>query len=135
MLLVAGAYAFDLSVNEKVLKTFKQTFNNAEEVKWEEYKDYYTVSFVHAGIRSKVNYDKSGNMISSIRYYAPEMLPLNILNTLRRDYPRKTLFGVTEITSGTQAAYFVKIHDDKHWLTIKFDPAGNAEVYEKYKKI
>ena len=89
MLLVAGAYALPYEVNEKVLKSFKETFAAAEEVKWEEYSTYYTVSFVHSGIRSKVNYDKDGNMLGSIRYYAPQMLPLNIYNKLRKDYSKK----------------------------------------------
>ena len=87
MLLFAGAYAYE--VNEKVLKSFKETFSAAEEVKWEEYKTYYTVSFVHSGIRSKVNYDKDGRMLGSIRYYAPQLLPLNIYNRLRMDFSKK----------------------------------------------
>jgi hypothetical protein len=132
MLLVAGAYAF--VVNEKVLKSFSRTFNNAENVKWEEFKDYYTVSFVHAGIRSKVNYDRQGKMLGSIRYYAPNMLPLNVYNTLKTTHPDKKLFGVTEITFGNEMVFFVKMEDSKHWTTIKIDNEGNSSVYEKYKK-
>jgi hypothetical protein len=132
MLLVAGAYAFD--VNEKVLKSFKETFASAEDVKWEEFKTYYTVSFVHSGIRSKVNYDKDGRMIGSIRYYAPQLLPLNIYNRLKMDYAKKELYGVTEVTYGTDVAYFVKMHDAKNWITIKMDASGNTSVHEKYKK-
>ena len=106
MMFVAGAYAFE--VNEKVLRSFKETFSSAEEVKWEEYKTYYTVSFVHSGVRSKVNYDKDGKMLGSIRYYAPQMLPLNVYNRLKMEYSKKELFGVTEVTFGTDVTYFVK---------------------------
>ena len=132
MMLVIGAYAFE--VNEKVLKSFNETFSSAEEVKWEEYKTYYTVSFVHSGIRSKVNYDKDGRMLGSIRYYAPQLLPLNIYNRLKIDYSKKELFGVTEVTFGTEVTYFVKMQDSKNWITIKIDPSGNSSVHEKYKK-
>jgi hypothetical protein len=132
MLLVAGAYAFE--VNEKVLKSFKETFTAAEDVKWEEYKTYYAVSFVHTGIRSKVNYDKNGYMIGSIRYYAPQMLPLNIYNTLKKEYSKKELYGVTEVTYGADVTYFIKMQDSKHWITIKMDASGNSSVHEKYKK-
>ena len=131
-LLFATAFAYD--VNEKVLKTFQQTFTNAEAVKWEEYKTYYTVSFTHSGIQSKVNYDKEGNMLGSIRYYAPQMLPLNIFNKLKRDYSREKLFGVTEVTFGDEVAYFVKIETLKNWITLKVDATGNIEMHEKYKK-
>ena len=132
MMFVLGAYAFE--VNEKVLKSFNETFSTAEEVKWEEYKTYYTVSFVHSGIRSKVNYDKDGRMLGSIRYYAPQLLPLNIYNRLKMEYSRKELFGVTEVTFGTEVTYFVKMQDSKNWITIKIDPSGTTSVHEKYKK-
>jgi hypothetical protein len=129
---VAGAYAFE--VNEKVLKSFKETFSTAEEVKWEEYKTYYTVSFVNSGIRSKVNYDKEGTMIGSIRYYAPQMLPLNLYNRLKKEYSNKEMFGVTEVTFGSDITYFVKMQDEKHWTTIKIDATGASSIHEKYKK-
>ena len=137
LLLVASTYAFNTTnttVNEKVLKSFKQTFNTAEQVKWEEFRDYYTVSFVNSGIRSKVNYDKDGNMLSSIRYYSPNMLPLNIIGKLKSQYPAKSLYGVTEITYGDETTYYVKLEDAKNWTTIKIDNNGSCEVYEKYKK-
>jgi hypothetical protein len=132
MLLVAGAYAYE--VNEKVLKSFKETFAAAEDVKWEEYKTHYTVSFVHTGIRSKVNYDRNGFMIGSIRYYAPQTLPLNIYNRLKREHSKKELYGVTEVTAGNDVTYFVKMQDANHWYTMRLDNSGNSFLYEKYKK-
>jgi Protein of unknown function (DUF2874). len=135
VLLNAGAFAFEPDPNEKVLKAFNETFSGAQEVKWEEYPTYYTVSFVNAGIRSKVNYDKDGNMTGSIRYYSAKMLPLNILNKIKREYPKKELFGVTEVTFGSDVNYHVKLEDEKRWYTIKVDASGHIQMTEKYKKI
>lgn len=128
-----GASAF-ADPNEKVLKSFKETFANAEEVKWLEYDNYYTVSFVSAGIRAKVNYDKEGNMLGSTRYYDPTKLPLNVLNKVKKSYPKQTLFGVTEITANNEIHYYIKMEDAKFWTTIKVDDSGNSSLYEKYKK-
>lgn len=132
VLLGAGAYAFD--PNEKVLKSFKETFANAEEVKWQEYDNYYTVSFVTGSIRSKVNYDKEGNVLGSTRYYKPQQLPLNIFHRVKKDYPKKTMFGVTEITANNEVSYYIKLEDAKFWTTIKVDDAGESTLFEKYKK-
>ena len=130
-----GASAFAApDPNEKVLKSFKETFANAEEVKWLEYDNYYTVSFVSNGIRAKVNYDKEGNMLGSTRYYDPSKLPLNVLNKVKKAYPKKTLFGVTEITSNNEVNYYIKMECEKYWTTIKVDDAGNSSMYERYKK-
>jgi hypothetical protein len=128
----ATAYVED--PNEKVLRSFNETFRGAEDVKWEEYDSYYTVSFVNAGIRSKVNYDKEGNMLGSLRYYLPSMLPLNIQSKLKKEYTRKSLYGVTEVTFGTEVTYYVKMEDEKSWITVKVDTDGNSRVVEKYKK-
>ncbi len=119
---------------EKVLKSFHETFGGAQQIKWEEHDNYFTVSFVNSGIRSKVNYDADGNMMSSLRYYNPEILPLNIYNKLKKENTGKKLFGVTEVTSGTEVTYYVKVECDKYWVTLKVDASGSSEVVEKYKK-
>ena len=129
-MLPAAAY----DVNEKVLKSFNETFAAAQDVKWEEHKNYFTVSFVHSGIRSKVNYDKNGYVIGSLRYYAPQNLPLNIYNRLRKQYSKMELYGVIEVTVEAEVIYFVKIQDEKSWMTIKIDPSGSSTVCEKYRK-
>ncbi len=135
-LLSAAAFAFTPAAdpNEKVLKSFKETFANAEEVKWAEYENYYTVSFVSGKVRAKVNYDKEGNMLGSTRYYEPNLLPIGILNQVKKAHPKKSLFGVTEITANGELHYYIKMEDAKYWTTIKVDDSGNSSVYERYKK-
>jgi hypothetical protein len=121
--------------NEKVLKAFNETFTSAQEVRWEEFPKYFAVSFVSGGIRSKVNYDKEGNMISSLRYYAPQLLPLYILNKISQENRKKTLFGVTEVTYSGVIAYYIKLEDKTSWYTLKVDVDGNSQIVEKYKKV
>ena len=136
VLVTAGAYAFDpFDPNEKVLKAFNETFTSAQEVRWEEFPKYYAVSFVSGGIRSKVNYDKEGNMMSSLRYYAPQLLPLYILNKINKENPKRKMFGVTEVTYNSTIAYYIKLEDEKHWYTLKVDVDGNSQLTEKYRKI
>lgn len=130
-LLTTGAFA---NPNEKVLRSFEETFSTASQVKWQEYSDFYTVSFVYSGIRSRVNYDKNGNILRTIRYYQPSFLPLNIYTRLMQEQKSRKLFGVTEVSEGDQIAYFVKVETAKHWLTLKVDANGNSEIVERYRK-
>ncbi|MBO9199962.1 MULTISPECIES: hypothetical protein [Niastella] len=135
--LIAGStYAFvPFDPNEKVLKAFNETFSTATEVRWEEFPKYFAVSFVSGGIRSKVNYDKEGNMISSLRYYNPQLLPLYILNKVSTENSKKKLFGVTEATVGGNILYYIKMEDNNNWYTLKVDVDGNTQLIEKYKKV
>lgn len=136
LVITGSAFAFGpFDPNEKVLKAFNETFTTAQEVRWEEFPKYFAVSFVSGGIRSKVNYDKEGNMISSIRYYAPQLLPLYILNKVSQENPKKKLFGVTEVTYGGNIAYYIKLEDKTNWYTLKIDMDGNSQIVEKYKKV
>jgi len=137
--LTAGAFASNgpndaFTINEKMLKSFKQTFPDAEQVKWLEQADRYTVNFKESGILTKIDYDKDGNFISSLRYYTEKNLPINILCRLQKKYADKKVFGVTEMTSDAMVEYYIKLEDDQNWITVKSNADGNMQVVEKYKK-
>ena len=131
-LIMSTVFAYD--PNSKVLKAFSETFATAQNIKWQEFDDHYSVSFLYSGIQSKLNYDLEGNILGSTRYYDPAALPMNIFTKLKRENPNRELFGVTEITVGDDMVYFVKMQDAKYWITLKVDPSGNSQVYEKYRK-
>jgi RNA binding exosome subunit len=130
----AAVFASATEVNEKVLKTFKETFPNAAQVNWQEFSDNYIVNFMVGDIRTRINYDKEGNFISATRYYLEQNLPVNILCKLRKNFPGQKVFGVTETESETSVEYYIKLEDDKNWTTVKSDSGSNLEVVEKYKK-
>jgi hypothetical protein len=134
LVLSAGIYARDTEVNEKVLKSFKESFPRAEQVSWQEYVDNYVVNFTSVGIKERITYDKEGNFINATRYYYQEHLPVNIIYKLKKNYPDQKVYGVTEITTETLVEYYVKLEDKNNWTTIRSDDAGNMEVVEKFKK-
>jgi hypothetical protein len=134
LMLSIGVFARHTDVNEKVLKSFKESFPKAEQVSWQEYVDTYVVNFTSIGIKERITYDKEGNFISSTRYYYQENLPANIICKIKKNYPSYKVFGVTEVTTENLVQYYVKMEDDANWTTVKSDDAGNMEVVEKYKK-
>jgi hypothetical protein len=133
LVLSLATYA-NANVNEKVLRSFNETFPAAEQVKWQEFSDNYIVNFVEMGVRNRINYDKDGNVISATRYYGQENLPVNLLIKIRKKYPTSKVFGVTEVESDASVDYYIKLEDDANWTTVKSDGVGNMEVVEKYKK-
>lgn len=131
----AGAFASDgFTISEKLLQSFKQTFPNAEQVKWMEQADKYTVNFKEDGILTKIDYDKDGNFLSSLRYYTERNLPVNIICKLQKKYADKKVFGVTEMTTDAAVEYYIKLEDANNWITVKSNVDGNLQVVEKYKK-
>ena len=133
-ILILGLTMQAAEVNEKVLKSFKETFPKAEQVNWQEFTDNYVVNFTSVGIRERITYNTDGNFISATRYYLQENLPANIICKLKKKYPNQKVYGVTEITTDSNVEYYVKLEDEANWTTIKSDNSGIMEVVEKYKK-
>jgi hypothetical protein len=92
------------------------------------------VSFKQNDILTKVNYDKDGNFVSSIRYYSEKNLPVTVICRLQKEYAGKSVFGVTEVATENGVEYFIKLQDDKNWYTIHSDSQGNLEKIEKFRK-
>ena len=135
LLLVIAASSFANMPNEKVLRIFEATFSSPKDVTWYDHNDYYDVSFVQSGIRSTVKYDKEGNFLSSMRYYGENNLPINVVCQLKKKYAGKKIFCVTEITSSDEVNYYVKLQDDKLWITVKVSGNGQMLTIEKYRKV
>lgn len=89
----AFIYAHAAEVNEKVLKSFRETFPKAEQVNWQEFTDNYVVNFTSIGIRERITYDKDGNFVSATRYYTEEHLPANVLCKLKKISRAESFWG------------------------------------------
>jgi hypothetical protein len=126
--------AFAEAPSEKVLKLFNATFSSPQEVAWYDNQDYYTVSFVQDGILTRVNYDKEGNFLSSLRYYDKQNLPINIICQLKKEFEGLEVYGVTEVTSAIQVTYHITMQDEKNLVTAKVNSNGHISAVKKYKK-
>ena len=133
--LSAGVYANEnFSISDKLLQAFKQTFPDAQQVKWAEQEDKYMVNFKQGDVLTKIEYDKEGNFLSSLRYYSEKNLPVSILCRLQKKYADKKVFGVTEMTTDSAVEYYIKLEDETTWITVRSNADGNMQIIEKYKK-
>jgi hypothetical protein len=121
-------------VNEKVLKAFKETFANAENVSWKEMDNSCQADFKQFEITVHAVYDNDGNLLETTRYYTEKGLPPNILSKLKKKYPGKEVYGVNEISSDQEISYYITLQDDKFWYNIKSDPYASLEQTSKFKK-
>ncbi|HLY69615.1 MAG TPA: hypothetical protein VKR53_07780, partial [Puia sp.] len=121
-------------VNEKVLKSFNAVFSNASNVQWSQYADHFFVSFSQNSIVVRAEYDKNGNMLSSLRYYDAQHLPLNILCKVKKEYPNKNIDVVTEISIPEGMAYLIQLQDDKGWTILRSDVNGELSVKDEFQK-
>jgi|SRR5450432_672221 len=124
------------TVNDKLIKAFRETFPQAKTVHWNENGESYFVHFQENAIASEIEYDHDGNFVESERYYTDaDMLPLHLACELHKKFAGKTVYGVTETNTDTETFYYVKLQDDKEWVTVKGNSFGVTEVVEKFNKV
>src|ERR1035438_1412549 len=114
-----SVFSAKADVTQKVLQSFHSVFSQASNIKWVEYPDHYYVSFAQNDILIRASYDMSGNMMSSIRYYKEQHLPLNILCAVKKAYASKMIDIVTEVSNQDGIVYFIQLNDDKGWTILK----------------
>jgi hypothetical protein len=127
---VAGVYPG----NEKVVKTFNEVFKNARNIIWSNTAHLYNVSFSIASVRASAILDNKGNLLQTVRYYNEDRLPATILYAIRKDYPRKDIFGVTEVSNKHGIIYRIVLKDEKSYMYIHANSYGESEVISKYKR-
>jgi hypothetical protein len=132
--IAAVASVYPAEVNEKVLKAFKETFTKAQDVVWNEYKDYYQADFKIDEIQVRVQYDGDGSLLRTMRYYGEKQLLPNIVSRLKKKYGSKEIFGVTEVTSDTEVSFIITLKDGKNWFVVKSDAYANLEQTDKFKR-
>jgi len=121
-------------VNQKILKAFEETFRDPKDVSWHEYENFCEVDFNQDEIKTQIRYDNDGNIIATTRYYFQNQLPPHILSKLKKKFPDRSIFGVTEIYTESDLTYYVTMEDGKNWYTVKSNPLGVLEQTEKFKK-
>jgi hypothetical protein len=136
-MLAFSARAFatkDFNISENLLQIFKQTFPDALEVVWKEQSDRCTVNFRQGDIHFKVEYDKDGNFLGSLRYYTGKNLPVSILCRFQKIFSGKTIHEVTELDTGSLLEYYIKMEDNHDWMTVRVSIGGDLKVVAKGKK-
>lgn len=133
-LVLSSAFAAGTEVNEKVLKTFKETFADVKNEEWFQDGDQFTVRFVRNEIDTRITYDEDANILSTIRYYKGKHLPAMILGKLNRKYTDKEVFGVTETSNEEGTQYHITLQDKENWMVVVSDSNGSMRVEKKFKK-
>ncbi|MDP9040691.1 MAG: hypothetical protein M3N30_01840 [Bacteroidota bacterium] len=131
----ARADSAPLTVREKLINEFKATAALAKKTYWNETVDRSFVHFKEHEVVSETEYDVNGNFIATVKYYkSADMLPRRLALELRKKFPDKTIFGITEITTETETCYYIKLEDSKKWITVKGSSNGFMALVEKLNK-
>lgn len=127
-------------IDQKVQRAFDSSFPDARDVSWLDYPESYEVSFVQNGIRSRVFYPKDNSFVRLTRYFKEGSLPYHVKFIIKKQFPGKSIFGITEVSSistdwkYSSLVYHIIMEDDQKWFMVTMEADGSFIIGKKLKK-
>ncbi|HEV8283683.1 MAG TPA: PepSY-like domain-containing protein [Chitinophagaceae bacterium] len=107
-------------IRTKAVRDFKKTFKNVGNEKWYEMPDGYRANFTANGIRYRLDYDKNGNWLHTIRYYDEKKLPIEVRRLVVSSYLDHSIRFVEEIEAPRDTIfYIIHLEGQTNWINIK----------------
>jgi hypothetical protein len=118
----------------KAVKKFEKTFKNVTCEKWYEMPDGYRVIFMAKDVRSRIDYDKNGTWMHTIKYYDEKNLPMDVRRLVVNSYLDYSIRTVEEIEAPRDIKFYViHLEGETDWINIKVSDNEINEL-EKIKK-
>ncbi|ANH81472.1 hypothetical protein A8C56_11205 [Niabella ginsenosidivorans] len=122
------------AVSAKALETFHQVFSEAADVSWRITGKQNEASFNLNTIRMRVVIDNNGKLVSMLRYYKEEDLPVNIRYSVKKAFENKEIMGVTEFSKNNDVSYYIVLLDHKKMFNVVVDSDGGIiqkRIYDR----
>jgi hypothetical protein len=131
---ICSAYPSE-KVSPRVLSSFKSEFSNAQNVEWETGANYFRAAFSLNEQRIFAYYNPEGELVSIARYMSSLQLPINLYNTLKKEYDKYWISDLFEVSNSEGMHYYVILETANSKLTIRSTNGGSWTTYSKSKKI
>ena len=132
VLFSANVFAGDsINIPPKVYESFHDAFPEVKNERWYKAPDTYGASFKNFDNSScKIYYSPNGKLLSTLKYYSGNALPLCIRIKVAEKYAGRNIFGVTEIYANNKTTYYIMLEDNMNWYKVKSDINGNITLDE-----
>ena len=130
-----SAFASDITgVNQRVLASFKKSYNNAEVVRWEVKDNLFKVTFKSFDKEMYAYYDAAGELVAVSRNVHVDQLPLALGADLKKKYSQGWLTELFEVSSNGETAYYATIECSTHVVIYKADGTSGWAMFKKEKR-
>lgn len=128
---ISRAAAAPENVDEKILHHFTKTFKSAQDVTWQQTKDYSKASFVRNNQHMEVFYDNKDELICTTTYINQLALPDATVATIAdkySDYNLTTAIKCVDAEGNTR--YYTELENDKKRIILESDTDGSTTVFK-----
>ncbi len=121
------------SINEKAAKYFKKNFHHVNNLMWSHVGENLLAQFSTGETKSRLLFNKKGNLIYSIVFYNEEELPGDIQNIVRDFYQLYTITSVAKVEEDNRQIWVVKLSGKSSYVTARVENDEIEEV-ENFRK-
>ena len=131
---LTSVFANDETINHKAVSSFKKDFTQAQDVKWENSKDFVKATFKLNDQVVFAYYTQAGELMAVTRNILSSQLPINLLSSLKKNYNTYWITDLFEISNSTDPSYYVTLQSAEQTLVLKSSGISGWELYKKEKK-
>jgi hypothetical protein len=121
-------------VNEKVQAAFKQEFVQAKDVNWNRADNYYKAVFKMNNTVLSAYYTEDGALIGVMRNLLSTELPVNLQNSLKKEYNDYWITDLFEFAKQDSNGYFITIENADQIIILQSNDGLTWGTFRKAKK-
>ena len=128
------AFAGEEKVAPRVLDAFNNEFSTAKEVEWTVASDYYMATFTYNGGHVFAYYNTDGNLLGLTRYITPDLLSMNLQNSLKKNYSDFWVSDLFEVAKNGGTDYYITLENADRKVVLHSASGKDWEFFKKVKK-
>lgn len=117
-----------------VLKSFENTFTNAQEVDWSVSSNFYKVVFNMNGQYVTAFYSNTGSLMGLTRNISTTQLPLSLQAELKKEYSEYWISDLFEVANDEGTYYYVTLENSDTKIVLKGSANSEWSTYQKSRK-
>jgi hypothetical protein len=121
-------------VNAKAASSFKKEFTQAQDVKWENSKQYVKATFKMNDQVMIAYYSNSGELLGITRNLTTSQLPINLMTDIKKNHKNAWITDLFEVTANDETNYYVTLEDADQTVVLKSTGSYGWSTYKKEKK-
>ena len=132
----AFSFAADApAISKNVIHSFNQQFSNAKDIKWERTANYIKAGFTINDMVLYAYFNNSGELIAVTRFISPNQLPLQILNSLKKQNTGFWISDLFEIETESGTDYYATIENADQIIVLKSEGTSGWQTFQQIKKV
>jgi len=121
-------------VNDKVTKAFQKEFANAQNVQWEQGKDFARATFTQNSQVLFAYYNGDGDLLAVTRNITSAQLPISLYSDVKKNYNNYWISDLVEIAMNNDTNYYITLQNGDQTVILKSNGSNGWDVYKKERK-